>query len=65
MNTELAFDRHKNVDLGLVFAFAARTALFIAGCCNTVEKTRKILSVMVNSRTKGMILSVLSISSLV
>ena len=63
MNTEFAFDRHKKVDLGLAFAFAFETARFIAGCCVLVRTNSDFHELMLH--TKGMILSVLSISSLV
>ena len=64
MNTELAFERHRKVVLGLVFSFALVTARTIAGCCERccsasfqVQKRQ--------ARTTGMIFSAPSICSLV
>lgn len=62
MKTEFAFDRHRNVDLGLALSFAFKTARFIAGCYVHINFSIKDTRM---EHTKGIIFSAPSISSLV
>ncbi len=69
MNTELAFDRHRKVDLGFDFDFVSRTARIIAGCWDLWLRRGHQNNIDIEGngvvRTTGMILSAPSICSLV